>query len=135
MDGTLNDLLWQVAKPINDFRQREPHEGELPTGPPMTAEPKRLLPRLQNYLSLSAMRSVGLLMLQPCSAARSRRTSLAQLVHYYRLVCGLSEPIVFSQASGTLLPISDPLIRNCNATSFRRLNDTPNNRIRTSSDW
>src|SRR5262245_40280776 len=31
MDGTLNDLLWQVAKPVNDFRQREPHEGELPT--------------------------------------------------------------------------------------------------------
>src|SRR5467141_1851685 len=31
LDGTLNDLLWQSAKPITEFRQREPHEGELPT--------------------------------------------------------------------------------------------------------
>src|SRR5579864_8310365 len=28
MDGTLNDPLWSTAKPIVDFRQREPHEGE-----------------------------------------------------------------------------------------------------------
>jgi hypothetical protein len=28
LDGTLNDPLWQSAKPIGDFRQREPHEGE-----------------------------------------------------------------------------------------------------------
>jgi hypothetical protein len=28
LDGTLDDPLWQTAKPINDFRQREPHEGE-----------------------------------------------------------------------------------------------------------
>jgi hypothetical protein len=28
LDGTLNDPLWQLAKPITDFRQREPHEGE-----------------------------------------------------------------------------------------------------------
>src|SRR5712675_1256894 len=31
LDGTLNDLLWQSAKPITEFRQREPHEGEPPT--------------------------------------------------------------------------------------------------------
>src|SRR5258706_2329296 len=31
LDGTLNDLLWQSAKPIIEFRQREPNEGELPT--------------------------------------------------------------------------------------------------------
>ncbi len=31
LDGTLNDPLWQSAKPITDFRQREPHEGEAPT--------------------------------------------------------------------------------------------------------
>ncbi len=31
LDGTLNDPLWQSAKPIIDFRQREPHEGEPPT--------------------------------------------------------------------------------------------------------
>src|SRR5713226_6066810 len=31
LDGTLNDPLWQLAKPITEFRQREPHEGELPT--------------------------------------------------------------------------------------------------------
>src|SRR5258708_13577747 len=31
LDGTLNDLLWQSAKPIMEFRQREPNEGELPT--------------------------------------------------------------------------------------------------------
>jgi hypothetical protein len=31
LDGTLNDPLWLNAKPITDFRQREPHEGELPT--------------------------------------------------------------------------------------------------------
>src|SRR3989440_1540565 len=30
LDGTLNDPLWQSAKPITEFRQREPHEGELP---------------------------------------------------------------------------------------------------------
>ena len=31
LDGTLNDSLWESAKPITDFRQREPREGELPT--------------------------------------------------------------------------------------------------------
>ena len=31
MDGTLRDPLWQSAKPIDDFRQREPHEGAPPT--------------------------------------------------------------------------------------------------------
>src|SRR5258705_3820460 len=31
LDGTLNDLLWQSAKPIMEFRQRESNEGELPT--------------------------------------------------------------------------------------------------------
>ncbi len=31
LDGSLNDPLWQSAKPIADFRQREPHEGELAT--------------------------------------------------------------------------------------------------------
>src|SRR6267154_2235959 len=31
LDGTMNDLLWQLANPITDFRQREPHEGEPPT--------------------------------------------------------------------------------------------------------
>jgi hypothetical protein len=30
LDGTLNDPLWESAKPITDFWQREPHEGELP---------------------------------------------------------------------------------------------------------
>lgn len=29
--GILDDPLWQSAKPITDFRQREPHEGEAPT--------------------------------------------------------------------------------------------------------
>jgi hypothetical protein len=28
LDGSLNDPLWQLAKPITDFRQREPQEGE-----------------------------------------------------------------------------------------------------------
>ena len=28
LDGTLDDLLWQRAKPIANFRQKEPHEGE-----------------------------------------------------------------------------------------------------------
>ncbi|HKV25839.1 MAG TPA: DUF5916 domain-containing protein [Candidatus Acidoferrum sp.] len=27
LDGTLNDPLWQSAKPIDQFRQQEPHEG------------------------------------------------------------------------------------------------------------
>jgi hypothetical protein len=31
LDGTLEDPLWQSAKAITDFRQREPHEGGLPT--------------------------------------------------------------------------------------------------------
>jgi hypothetical protein len=31
LDGTLNDPLWRSAKSVTDFRQREPHEGELPT--------------------------------------------------------------------------------------------------------
>ena len=31
LDGTLNDPLWLEAKPITDFRQREPHEGETAT--------------------------------------------------------------------------------------------------------
>jgi hypothetical protein len=28
LDGTLNDPLWQSAKAITDFRQREPREGD-----------------------------------------------------------------------------------------------------------
>ena len=28
LDGNLDDPLWQLAKPVTDFRQREPHEGE-----------------------------------------------------------------------------------------------------------
>jgi hypothetical protein len=28
LDGTLDDPLWQLAKPLTDFRQQEPHEGE-----------------------------------------------------------------------------------------------------------
>jgi hypothetical protein len=28
MDGTLNDPLWQLAKPIDNFRQQEPYEGQ-----------------------------------------------------------------------------------------------------------
>ncbi len=31
LDGTLDDPLWQAAKAITDFRQREPHEGGLAT--------------------------------------------------------------------------------------------------------
>ena len=31
LDGTLDDPLWQSAKAIMDFRQREPHEGGLAT--------------------------------------------------------------------------------------------------------
>src|ERR1700693_3341385 len=31
LDGTLIDPLWQLATPIVDFRQREPHEGEAAT--------------------------------------------------------------------------------------------------------
>src|SRR5258708_5428720 len=31
LDGTLGDPAWQSAKPITEFRQREPHEGEPPT--------------------------------------------------------------------------------------------------------
>src|SRR5215470_5222226 len=31
LDGTLDDPLWQTAKPITDFHQREPFEGQAPT--------------------------------------------------------------------------------------------------------
>jgi hypothetical protein len=31
LDGTLDDPLWQTAKPITEFRQREPSEGDAPT--------------------------------------------------------------------------------------------------------
>jgi hypothetical protein len=31
LDGTLNDPVWQQAKPIRDFLQREPYEGQKPT--------------------------------------------------------------------------------------------------------
>jgi len=31
LDGTLDDLLWQQATPISNFRQREPFEGQTPT--------------------------------------------------------------------------------------------------------
>src|SRR4051794_4034274 len=31
LDGSLDDPLWQKAKPITDFRQREPFEGKSPT--------------------------------------------------------------------------------------------------------
>ena len=33
LDGTLNDPLWQSAKPITEFRQQEPHEGQPATEP------------------------------------------------------------------------------------------------------
>ena len=28
LDGTLDDPLWQLAKPVTDFRQQEPYEGQ-----------------------------------------------------------------------------------------------------------
>jgi len=31
LDGTMDDPLWQTAKPITDFHQREPYEGQPPT--------------------------------------------------------------------------------------------------------
>ena len=31
LDGTLDDPLWQQAKPISDFLEREPYEGQPPT--------------------------------------------------------------------------------------------------------
>src|SRR5215467_9544756 len=31
LDGTLDDPIWQTAKPITDFYQREPYEGQEPT--------------------------------------------------------------------------------------------------------
>ena len=31
LDGTLDDPLWQLAKPISDFRQKEPYEGQTST--------------------------------------------------------------------------------------------------------
>lgn len=31
LDGTLNDPLWQLAKPVDDFRQQEPFEGRSAT--------------------------------------------------------------------------------------------------------
>src|SRR6266849_1029662 len=31
LDGSLADPLWQSAKPVSEFRQREPNEGESPT--------------------------------------------------------------------------------------------------------
>ncbi|HEV2616700.1 MAG TPA: carbohydrate binding family 9 domain-containing protein, partial [Candidatus Acidoferrales bacterium] len=31
LDGTLTDPLWQLAKPITDFRQQEPYEGQAAT--------------------------------------------------------------------------------------------------------
>lgn len=31
LDGTLDDPLWQSARPVMDFRQREPYEGQPPT--------------------------------------------------------------------------------------------------------
>jgi hypothetical protein len=31
LDGTLDDILWQQASPISNFRQREPFEGQMPT--------------------------------------------------------------------------------------------------------
>jgi len=31
LDGTLDDPLWQTVQPITDFRQKEPHEGEVAT--------------------------------------------------------------------------------------------------------
>src|ERR1019366_8660673 len=31
LDGTINDALWNSAKPITDFFQREPYEGQTPT--------------------------------------------------------------------------------------------------------
>ena len=31
LDGTLDDPIWQDAKPITDFLQQEPYEGHRPT--------------------------------------------------------------------------------------------------------
>jgi hypothetical protein len=31
LGGTLDDSLWQLTKPITEFRQREPHEGQQAT--------------------------------------------------------------------------------------------------------
>jgi hypothetical protein len=79
LDGTLNDPLWQSAKPITDFRQREPHEGE-----PATEKTEARILYTSNavYFGIVCYESE----LNKIAAAELRRDVSQELDDYFEIV-------------------------------------------------
>lgn len=79
LDGTLKDPLWQQAKIISDFRQREPYEGQLATEP---TEVRVLYTRTEIYFGITCHDS------QPGGivATQLRRDVTQELDDYFEIV-------------------------------------------------
>jgi hypothetical protein len=78
MDGTLSDPLWQEAKPITDFRQREPFEGQSATDP---TEVRILYTRNEIYFGIACHNSAA----NRIVATQLRRDVTQELDDYFEI--------------------------------------------------
>ena len=81
LDGTLDDPLWQLAKPITDFRQREPKEGEPATE---KTEVRILYTRTAVYFGIHCYDSEPLRIV----TTELRRDVSQELDDYFEIVIG-----------------------------------------------
>src|SRR5215469_13551709 len=79
LDGTLDDALWQSAKPITNFLQREPYEGQTPTE---KTEVRVLYDRQQVYFGVSCFDSEP----KKIIATELRRDVSQELDDYFEIV-------------------------------------------------
>ena len=79
LDGTLDDPIWLQAAPINDFRQREPYEGQPATE---RTEVRVLYTRNEVYFGVACHDSVG----AGPVATQLRRDVTQELDDYFEIV-------------------------------------------------
>jgi hypothetical protein len=83
LDGTLNDQLWEQAKPISDFLQREPYEGHPPTE---RTEVRVLYTKHAVYFGITCFDSNP----KGIVATQLRRDASQHLDDYFEIVIDLS---------------------------------------------
>lgn len=79
LDGTLDDPLWQQAIPINDFKQREPYEGQPATE---KTEVRVLYSRNEIYFGVACRDTAG----EGVTATQLRRDVTQELDDYFEIV-------------------------------------------------
>jgi hypothetical protein len=79
LDGTLNDPLWQLAKPVNGFRQKDPDEGQPATEP---TEVRLLYTRTAAYFGIDCQDSAPSLIV----ASELRRDAEQHLDDHFEIM-------------------------------------------------